>query len=38
MFARTLADYDIKELEEASFIGDYSEYMRPTPEIRRPGC
>jgi RecJ-like exonuclease len=35
MFARTLTDFDIKDLEEASFIGDYSEFMRPTPESRR---
>lgn len=35
MFAKTLADVDTKDLEEASFIGDYSEFSRPTENSRR---
>jgi RecJ-like exonuclease len=35
VFARTLCEIDTRELEGASFIGDYSEYMHPTQESRR---
>lgn len=35
MFAKTLAQIDTKEIEEASFIGDYSEYSRPSTASRK---
>jgi archaea-specific RecJ-like exonuclease len=35
MFARAFADVDTKDVEQASFIGDYSEFMNPSPESRR---
>lgn len=35
MFAKTLADIDTKDAEEASLIGDYSEYSKPTPGSRK---
>ncbi len=34
-FAKTFSEVDTRELEEASFIGDYSEYSAPTEESRR---
>jgi RecJ-like exonuclease len=35
MFARAFSNFDTKDMEQASFIGDYSEFMAPTPESRR---
>ena len=35
VFAKTLANIDTKEMEEASFIGDYSEYSKPSAGSRR---
>ncbi|MCL5239388.1 MAG: DHH family phosphoesterase [Candidatus Marsarchaeota archaeon] len=35
VFAHTLEDVDTKEMEEASFIGDYSIYSKPTVGSRR---
>jgi RecJ-like exonuclease len=35
MFAKVLSQLDTKDAEEASFIGDYSEYSRPNPSSRK---
>jgi RecJ-like exonuclease len=35
VFAKTLTQLDTKEIEEAAFIGDYSEYSRPTAGSRK---
>ncbi len=35
VFAQTLSEIDTKNMEGASFIGDYSEYAKPDQESRR---
>ncbi len=35
VFAKTLANIDTRDIEEASFIGDYSEHSKPTVASRK---